>query len=212
MTQLNDKSGNGNHLTPDGGTGPTLLEVNGANWLDFESSTPTRLLGANADINPGSGDIFAVFVFKTATSARQGLLGKIPGTAHFGVYVAFSNSRSLTWRMRDTSAPNLLNAEHDNAGTDYTDDTPRIAGFSYDDSEADAHLYGGANDPTTAVYSNLVYSSGSISPTGNFYLGSWQGGETLDGQIAEVIFFDTIPGSSERSELWDYLQEKWPGT
>ena len=215
VTQLDDKSGNGNHLTPDGGTGPGLRLVRGLNWLDFNSSTPSVLRGDNTDINPGSGDFSCVCVFRSSTSTRQGLFYKIAdGNEYFGTYIAFSNSRSMRYAMRDTVFANTLALDHDDAANDYTDGTPKVMSFTYDDSEADAKLHGtrgplaqiDAQDP---VLENLAYASGDIIPAAEFELGAWNNAEDLDGQIAEMIFFDTPLSEKALSELYDYLFTKW---
>ena len=215
VTQLNDKSGNGNHLTPDGGTGPGLRKVRGLNWMNFESATPTVCRGDNTDINPGSGDFSCVCVFRSSTTTRQGLFYKIADVnEYFGTYLAFTSSRSMRYAMRDTVFGNTLALEHNDADNDYSDGEFKVMSFTYDDSEADAFLFGTRGplaqvDAQDAVVENLTWASGDIIPAAEFELGAWNNAEDLDGQIAEMIFFNTPLSDNARAELYEYLYEKW---
>lgn len=216
VTQLDDKSGNANHLTPGAGTGPTLLaDIDGRNWIDFESVTPTILRGANADIDPDAGDFSCVVVFRVNNdTVQEALFGKIgAGNPHFGILVNFPTATGLAMRMRDTAAP-IMSVEHDVSNPDYTDGLERIAGFTYDDALNDGLLYGGltdgSSDPTTIVASDLNYVSGAITPTNDLFLGGWDGSVNfLNGQVAEILFYSKVLTDQMKTDLWAYLKEKW---
>ena len=220
VTVWADKSANANDVAPVT-TGPGLRKVRGLNWMNFESTTPTELSGTNDDINPDGGDFSCVILFRSSnTAANQGLFYKEQvSNQYLGYLQAFSGSgRSLRWAMRDTVFANTLALDHDpGVGYSYADGQPKLSCFTYDDSIADAFLYGhhgsglGENDAQDEVMSDTAYASANISSTGTFRIGEWASSSNVhfDGQIAEIIFFDIPLSDAERAEVYDYLYTKW---
>lgn len=215
VTQLNDKSGNANHLTP-ASTGPGLRKVRGLDWLNFGSATPNELSGSNTDIDPDAGDFSCVCVFRSSASTKQGLFYKEDdGDERFGAWVSNTSSRSLLFEMEDTT-PSIMSLEHDNAENDYSDGDFKVMCFTYDDSLDDAFLFG-TRGPLSqvcaqdAVAESLAYASGTITPAATFRLGEGATADNqhLNGQIAEIIFFDIPLSDKERAEVYDYLYTKW---
>jgi len=208
VAQLNDKSGNGNHLTNSGVTGPDLEVIGSDNWLDF---TGTELLhGANTDVDPDGGDFTYVAVFRTSSAtASMGIFGKFdPANPNYGFFINVNNGRSLYFQCRDTVLANTGLVEHDDAGTDYSDGTKRLCMATYDDSEADLYLYG--SDFSSSVDSDLTYSSVNITPAVDLYIGDWDsGGNPFIGEIAEILCYNRVLTASERSALETYLKTKW---
>ena len=219
ITVLADKSANGNDLAPVT-QGPGLRKVNGLNWLNFESTTPTEISGSNTDIDPGAGDFSMVVIYRTSDSTNQvGVMYKeASGTHHFGLLTRWTGADDIAWRMRDATFGNLLTLTAGAAGAGAMQDgRPNVVCVTYDDSLADALLYTrhpsglGENDAQDETDSDLVYVSGDITPAATFRLGEWASASNqhLDGQIAEVIFFDIPLSDSERAEVYDYLYTKW---
>ena len=193
ITQLDDKSGNGNHFTvPGGKTGPDIVDIGGRNWADFPVSGGRVMSATNTDIDPGSGDFSFVAVYRAVDSSNGpgAIFGKNgSGNPNYGIFCGVSNSRSLYFQCRDTVLANTGIVEHDDAGTDYTDGTSRLVCVTYDDSLADLRLYG--NDFSTTVDEDLVYASVTISPSNDVFLGDWSSSynRAHEGEIAELLCF-----------------------
>jgi hypothetical protein len=112
-SQVNDKSGNGKHLTASGSARPATgtRTINGRNVLDFYTSTNQMLLPSGADAPlAGATSSMAVFVFQLdadpATGTARGAVLSKWGTAsgdsdHFpysdgGIYVGFATTARKT--------------------------------------------------------------------------------------------------------------------
>ena len=205
VTELRDRSGNGRDFTPGGGTGPTLTVAAERDWLTFESATPTVLRMVPDTINPDAGDFTMVVVYKTSDSSAEGIISKK------------TTAGTDVWGFRKGDTASKITAELDDGTTGLTladptsidDGTARLACLVYDDSADDAWMF--ANDPLTAnaVDSDLAYVSGAISPTSDMFLGSWDGSEDYNGQIAEVLIYKAALTEEQRTDLFAYLSLKW---
>lgn len=211
VTTLYDRSGFGNHFTVHSGkSGPTLTTIDGDNWMTLDGST-TLMSAVNTAIDPDSGDFTFIAVFRSSATGTQGIFGKNgPGNPNYGLFVGVNNDRSLYFQCRDTVLANTLILEHDDPGTDYTDGTKRLACVTYDDSEADAYLYGSDFADGNSVDSDLGYSSVNITPTNRVFLGDWTDGSfDFNGEIAELICFAKVLTNTERQAIEAYLKAKW---
>lgn len=221
LTQLDDKTGNGADCTQANSNGPTLTNIDGRNWMTFGSvADPNgdRLscsFSASAAMDPGSGDFSCVLVYRNSVSSvhvgpfvkSQGTGGGADPDAHYGMRFNRTANDQIEAFARDITFSNPLNL-FDVLST-YSDGSSQIVGWTYDTSIADALMFGDNNDPTTAVASNLVWATASIIPGGSFNIGARDTVNPFDGEIAELIFFDTPLTIGQRGDVWDYLKDKW---
>ena len=220
VTQLDDKSGNGADCTQLASAGPTITDVGGRNWMTFGSTAGASgdRLGCSfsdsAAMDPDGGDFSCVVVFRNSSGNDVSPFFKAGGTgggadpdAHYGMRFNRVTGDDIEYRMRDVTFANQLSLT-DNLTT-YSDGSSQIVGLTYDDSIADALMFGDDNDPATAVASDLTWASAAITPGGTFNIGAWETTNPFEGEIAELIFFDTVLSGSQRTDVWDYLKTKW---
>lgn len=85
-------------------------------------------------------------------------------------------------------------------------------------SDTNWHLYEGTGLGTSGAVSTLYgngsllasNSGGSSGPTGGYYLNGYQGSSQLsDALITEVLHFNTVLGTSDRTQVETYLNQKY---
>ena len=207
VSQWNDKSGNGYHVTQATGTSQPktgTVTRNGRNVLDFDGGdrllreTDTAL-GRNVtgltvywvasfDIN---GQIISFSVGTSETVARL--------NSGFNASSQFNNAG------RTLDADAILSAQSTalTAGSWYAN----CAVFDY--ANTDLNLY----VDRTADGSNTSFQTATTtSNTDSLRLSIAQGlgGATiLDGQIAEILVYHSAHSSTDREKVFDYLDGKW---
>lgn len=208
VTQLNDLSVNSNHMVngqPTTGTGPSISDQNGTNWLDYNGA---KLLGVtNSDADPGAGDITCLVVFRATGAGYMSLTGKLGGGNPHYLFSVNQAASNLYVQMRDTGITPMFLV--DPGSEDYSDSTKRLAAWTYKDSVADGFIYG--RSPKEAVDSDLVYASGTVAPSSKLYLGSTRddGNRLWVGQIAEVVYFSDPLTVNQLSAWYHYEKRRW---
>jgi len=217
VTQLDDKTTNGNDLTvPGGDTGPTLTEISGRNWMSFPSGQDYRLSGANTDVDPGTskGQTCIVVYRSDCPGSPAGCAtGKYSATANFGIFFAVSDTDSM-YAQLGRSGSTTQTVEHNPTTFDYNDGTTRLAMYIFDVSTDDMYLFGDdPSDMTTAVDSDTSDIIGDVTPGANLMIGDWRNDGTserpFEGEIAEVVYFDYDLSTAQREAWEDYLRTKW---
>lgn len=221
VTQWDDKSGNGYHLTqgnnslrPQSGT----LTINSKNVLDFDNGKVDTLVASTAsdwtfmsdttasttfivwdmDVAPGSGN--NDFVLAT----RGGSVG-----SGAGFLVAIADSGNTRHNINNTSGNIVSNTSTSTSATN----TPVVWTIKSD-----------PNNGTTADKSSIFKNSGTAeknntltgavatsTPASALRVGDYtdSGGISLDGQIAEIIIYSGILNGTDTTTVIDYLKSKW---
>ena len=182
-SQMNDKSGNGHHVTASGTARPQsgLDTINGLNALTFAATTTTMVSGAIVQAQPYT--VFIVCQLKTAGGTNNQLLDSIPSRPTIG-----QNSGS-DWFYYGGSSVVLSSTALDlNA------------------HEVDAIFNGASSslqlDGATIATGNPGANSLNVIGINNPSTG-WPG------KTAEIIFYATALGSTLRLSVQSYLKSKW---
>ncbi len=211
ITVLNDLSANSNDFTPHSGkTGPDTKVISGRTWMEFPAASGRLMSVTNTDTDPDGGDFTVIVVFRALNAVFQAFTGKIgSGNPNYGLFCGVSNTRSLYYQHRDTGLTNTDVVEHDDAGTDYTDGTSRIACAVFDQTANTLNLFG--EDDVTPVATDASTQSGTITPSNDLFLGDWgtSFNRAFEGEIAEVLYYPKALSLSERADIYGYLEPKW---
>ncbi len=196
VTQWNDKSGSGFHLTRDSGqTGPVsgARTRNGLNVLDFNGDNLK-----NVSLNNATATGWTMFVVCVQDTT--------PGSPFISVVSQFQGGTESGLRITN-SAPEMVSTSGGTAvvtGSAYTNTNWR---------QITGQLMTGTNNQTlrqngSAVGATTPFSPFSISET--FWVGSTSGGfRPLDGAIAEILLYRPFLGSTQRDAVEAYLVAKW---
>ena len=198
VTQWNDLTGNGYHLTTNG-TGPTLTTINSITALSFASS---RGLATSAVPKTKMVTVFIVIKYSSNISG-------------YGTYIQHGN-RDHDWSIRNSSGTSnlVINTSGDNA-------SPALAavnGLNYifvarlNDSSREIWRYSDSSTATTnyAIASGNTNSlSGGGGYTNNIYVGKSEVNEASQGIIGEILYYNTALSDAGVSANVDYLQNKW---
>ena len=193
VSQWNDKSGNGFHLTPSAsGTGPTTgtVSLNSLNTIDFDGSNDRM----KNDLLPLGSPIS---IFLVATGSTNGYRRILDGISDGYVFVGNGNSNN-----------NLATFFGAGSWSDVNTNSPT-------GSLASATLIGLTNDGTTGTpYHNGVAQNTKNGAMGNGTIGlsvgaSGGGAQFWDGSVGEVFILNAVLSSASRQKLEGYLANKW---
>jgi hypothetical protein len=195
-----DQSGNGNSLTNVAGfTKATYAStgLNGKPSLDFDNSGPAVLRTALDSLAMGTGNAGSMFILgslsTTAASLGAGYAGNgiaganINSDAGSGAFFLLNTTPDFTWAHAfDAGAtPQTVTA-----------DTATRMGMIFDGTNATPYKNNVAGTPQAKTW--------NWTSPGTFYLGT-NGFQGWDGQIREVILYNTALGSTDRDSLEAYL-------
>lgn len=206
VTQLNDLSGNGNHLTQTGTYGPITgtRTQNGLNVLDYYASSSRAALRKTNFTQAQPCTIFTVALSDNLTDDTNGqraLIGWTNTASYNGCAILQDDSNM---KMYAATYP-FTNAHAMSASTAY-----QWTG-----------VFNGA--------SSVLSRDGSVGATGDPGAQGWGGGSTLilgeianngapggfsynvawDGWIAETLIYDGVLSSTDRATVEAYLKTKW---
>jgi hypothetical protein len=191
-----DKSGNGrNAAQAVGGKQPAYSStINGKNVVTFQGTDDTMQIGANAVFNATSQTI--IIVSRQAAAANESLWYKADSNSAVGVIVRYRTGTTIwLYQKNDASAQTLGNNSNTNTNTN-------VYAIVLEPAAQAAYVNGSqvASATVTTAYDN---NSGP-------WLGSRRDiGEYLNGDIAEVLFWDRALSASERSGVERALGRKW---
>ncbi len=209
ISQADDKSGNGYHLTQGtSGSRPDYSgSLNGRNIATFaggpdylDRSTPTDI-GRNV---PGITS-YLVWKHTSSPTARQNLFGVQGGGGVVRHYLYAGNSSNKftgQGRRLDGDANTTLNGSA-NIGTSW-----HIGTCLMDFIAGTITIYiDGASDGSTA----LASSGGNSSNTASFnvIISSANASFDLVGNVAELLVYNAAHDADTRARVWAYLRNKW---
>ena len=192
----NDESGNGNNFSPAiVGQDPVLVNnaLNGLPTLEFyPNSTGTPLVGAD---NVNAQTVFIVDAVQGTTGFGDGIWGD------YGV--------DISERLDDPSGgTKFLGSPNDGGNSnDYTNNgggtTYVTEANSFDQNTTTVGALGTAN---------ILVATGNLTPAETQIGGGSYGTRYFDGDIAEVLVYDTVLTTAQRNLVEKYLSNKWLGT
>lgn len=229
VSQWNDSSGNGYHLTqPTSGKRPTLATRNGKRILRFTKSASQSLFGATASdwtfLHNGSG-MTIVFVAKIVgpdvDQTGCFLSTSSPGTTTTGVTCRYDNraAQSMDDQMRFTIMRGVNGAPAlsvDTIGRSFRGESWQVVGLRHknDGTASDALLSigghrGMVNTAGTGAFSTAA-APASGSPLMALRLGAYTTSDTdpLDGYIAEVVIYNRKLTDAEVGKVRRYLARR----
>lgn len=202
VARIDDKSGNGNHLTQATASArPTYRTSGGLHWLDFDGgdNLTSGTLGQTI-MDSASGAVMACAAASDSTEAIYALVQEVAAdNTPTGQYVVLffdtrsSPKRSANFSPDTTSRLLDLDSEIDGAEKCFI--------FSHDGSVGNGYV------DNSAV-------SGSLTTTANFAeatairLGTQSGVFNLDGKIYGAVMLDRELTTAERGNLNTWLSDK----
>lgn len=190
VSQWNDKSGNGRHVTQATGTLQpyTGRTANGLSVMDFRGAHHMSLTGVSV------GSVFTigvVYQFDSATPPAYTYYGSLNNTRGDGV---MGSSAGWPWQM---SASSLI--QHT---------TTKVGGSHH----SHIGVFNGASSSYRVDGVTVAGNTGAATSTG-IHLGAWDAPSPaaykLDGFIAEVIIYASALSTASVEALHIYLKTKW---
>jgi hypothetical protein len=189
--QLNDKSGNGNHLIQaTSGNRPTYKTGSGKPYLQFTAANSTRMdTASNVAAGDGSGQNYmALSIVVDSIASANGI------AACTSILRTFGGGDGSTWLVESTGTSEFGPVV--TAGTAFT-----MIGNS---GSSSAEVF--FNNTTDGATTNSTALSTTATP---FTLGK-SPSEFLGGRIYAVVYGSGILGSTDRTNLHNYLAALHP--
>ena len=197
VTQWNDLTGNGYHLTQNG-TGPTLSSINNIQAMEFNSNR--GLIRSNVPLNT---DVTIFMVIRYSS-----LIGSWGNFMHHG-------DHDYDWSMRksDWSSPSGKVGFHTN-NDNYTVMTSLVDGMAYiliGRLNVNGNIDYWAYPQTGNVFSLRNVSMSKTITSGNktVYVGKSDVNEPCNGRIGEILYYNRAISDVDISSNYLYLQNKW---
>lgn len=207
VSQWNDLSGNGHHLThATGGEQPTTnsMTQNGLNVLDFDGND--RLSRTTSVPLAADDDNYTYFAVWNSN----------PGGFHQAIYEQgqLNNGQRSSILTQGTTVYGFTGHFNDRRVVPFTVDTYRVTGLrlaSIDDVATNNLIQTDNGLEFTSTINTEVGANNLNISTARVIVGAnaGGGGEFLNGQIAEVIVYDRTLTDSEHDMVVDYLNTKW---
>jgi hypothetical protein len=187
VSQLNDKSGNGNHATASGSARPTFRQINGVQGLDFNGTS--NLLTAPTFGWTGTHTVFQVVQCDTNGSFERHCWGNESAVTQPTLAVV-----SSVWMVYDGAAI---------TSSISVDQKPHVLTATYTDA-ATAKLW---------MDGVVIAGPGNVGSS-DFGSTAYIGGESLltnywDGAIGETILYNTVHTALNQQLVENYLLTKW---
>lgn len=201
VSQWDDKSGNGYHMTQGTGSSqPTtgIRSLNGLNVLDFSDDFMTAALNINRSVMPDI-TIFAVFAEDDATTGSFALFGQDNGSFDRFVLLSFDTFAVVEWGATSDGTTEPLEA------TRSPDTDDHILSLQWDDDATDGSYV--CLDGNT----RRIFTEAGDNGTTSLALGAIRpdGFRALDGYIAEFIVIDSLTDLTAQQKMEGYLAHKW---
>lgn len=212
VSQWNDKSGNVRHLTQGtGGARPTTgtNSQNGLNVLTFDSGDfLAAATAADWKFLHATGGSTTFFVANYTTGTKTVLGTAAYSTSSTGVVMAGNGGAFYSIGVRGGGAANYEDTSATWAGGAYNVVAVRLdTGNGTAASRCQINIDGGASTGNNA----LTNAASTSNPAFALHVGrvTSGGANPFIGQIAEIIIYNTLLGTSDRQLVEAYLKTKW---
>lgn len=194
-----------------GSNRPTTDTVSGKQMIRFTAASNQSLAaGISTNLSPGTGAISMFLVSRTTDTARATVIATGPtGTAQ-SVFMRYNNSASDgryigQWRDRFAGVNRCL---INDADVNHADGSVRVHFVGRQISAGKGALY---TDNVASSTNPIADTSGTIDDNlGNITLGqNASGTDKFNGHIGEVIIYFRELTTGERTDVYDYLKDKW---
>jgi len=190
VNQWSDKSGNGRNATVYNGT-PTYTVSSG---MTFNGSSTLQV---SYPASPAVETLFVIIKFNSVSSQSDIFAGTSTGQREFLMYSPYSPGTMYLGRYGSAPSGSI------NGGTVTTGTTYMLE-----------YIFNGTGNTISFYQSGTVTSSGTPQFTygagGTITLiGSYGGGGFLQGQIYEILVYNTALTTSQRQQVEGYLAHKW---
>lgn len=200
VSQWNDKSGNGNHLTQATGVKQPITgsdTVNSLNAIKF--NTASQFMSCAISAQPSARTVLSVVKLSALTNDRE-LWIPLAGAANgMQIQQRGASAGSGKWAINKSGVAVLVTS----STGDSTSATQRTF-FSKGDGTSFAH-----NIRLNQAADGTSTSSNTYSAATTWSLGTDTGGGPIQGDVCEQIICDTILGGSDLSGAEGYLKSKW---
>jgi hypothetical protein len=190
-----DKSGNGRNASQaTGGKQPAYSStINGKNVVTFQGTDDTMQIGANAAFNATSQTI--IIVARQNANANQALWYKADSNSAVGVITRYRTA-NVFWHYQKS---------------DGTAETLAVA-----NTNSNVNVFATVLEPAnqSGFVNGTPVSTANVTTAYDNNSGPWLGsrrdvGEYLQGDIAEVLFWNRALTAAERDRVQKYLGKKW---
>ena len=194
VSQWNDLSGNGYHVSQaTEAFKPTLSvgAINGLDALNFPDD-PTKMSATGV----------TSLAWKPATVF---VVAKINNSATDKTFIAQGDSGYFQFRATSAEKLGLLKSSAVNLGESTTANSTAVASLSvvtYDNSGNYAFF-------TDRAANGSGTNNQTLTASTNIYVGNRQTAENFLGDIAEILVYDTALGTTDRQAAENYLSAKW---
>ena len=200
-----DQSGNSNDATQNGANRPSTngTTLNGKNVITFDPLGPEYMdIPYASGLNPTA---YTCFVVKRSTTLTnfQGVISSAKNTGTDGGFSMYTGNAAQNQGVRVQDGDLNTNAYIHTAKA-VTASRWYINCVSADDTLAESFVDGVLEDTDTI---NTTFDNNHDIRIGAFYINSTA--FSLDGDIAEIIFYNKKLSQTERGKVERYLQDKW---
>ncbi|MGE4043322.1 MAG: hypothetical protein AB7F35_00610 [Acetobacteraceae bacterium] len=206
VSQWNDKSGNGNHLSQDTALRQPKISANAINGLPaiqgrHDGTNATWLLKAdNASLDWSTMAAFIVGQRVSDLNTIEWMLGKFDGFTPRQEWIAYINSDKCGGQTYDGSSNYIALAT---PAISPTTGTPFLAELQHDGTTLTARRDGGG-DVTAGPVAAVVNSTAGITA-----FARTDNAQPFAGFIGEMLLFSVNPSSADKALLRTYLKSKW---
>jgi hypothetical protein len=190
LTGWSDKSGNGRNATVYNGT-PTYALASG---VTFNGSSSLQV---SYPASPTVETLFVIIKFNSVSSQSDIFAGTSTGQREFLMYSPYSPGTLYLGQYGSAPSGSI------NGGT-VTTGTTYMLGYVFNGTGNSISFFQSGNTTTSGTPQFTYGSGGTVS-----LIGSYGGGGFLQGQIYDVIVFNSSLSTIQRKRVEGYLAQKW---
>lgn len=207
VSQINDKSGNGNNfLQATSSKQPTYLiaSKNSLNTMRFTATSAQLLI--NTTFIYASDKLHSFMVVKRGVDSSSSQYGRYLTFTNTTNADDFANANSLIFTNNGYTTFSLFRLSASIAAQSISQNTWYL--FDGQRNGTSGQLAKNAGTYATGA-TNSANQNINVSTIGSSYFSSYQGPGSHDGEIAEIVVLNYIPSSTNINKLQGYLAWKW---